>query len=68
MDRENCELTSAIKLAKSSLNEHLISKRFENSNEKIQIKNAVLFFTLASKFNLSDLNITVFRYIERLLV
>ena len=65
MDRENCELTSAIKLAKSSLNEHLISKRFENSNEKIQIKNAVLFFTLASKFNLSDLNITVFRYIER---
>ena len=64
MNQEPCELTSAIKLYKHTLNEHLICKAFENINEKLKIQNAVLFFQLASKFNLSDLNIRVFRYIE----
>ena len=43
----------------------MINKRFENFNEKLQVLNAVLFFQLAVLFNLSDLNVTVFRYIER---
>ena len=33
MNRENYELTSAIKLTKNLLNEHFISKRLENFNE-----------------------------------
>ena len=65
MNQENCELTSAIKLTKHSLNEGLISKAFENFNEKLKIQNAVLLFQLASKFNLSNVNITVLRFIER---
>ena len=65
MNREHCKLTSAIKLTKHSLNEHLVSQIFENFNEKLQIQNAVLFYQLASKFNLTDLHFTVFRYIER---
>ena len=64
-NRENCELTSAITLSKHSLNEHLISEAFENFNEKLQIKNAVLFYQLAVQFNLTNLNNTVLRYIER---
>ena len=65
MNSEHCKLTAAIKLTKHSFNEHLVSEDFENFNEKLQIKNAMLFYQLAFKFNLSDLNITVFRYIER---
>ena len=65
MNQENCELTSAIKLTKHSLNEDLISKAFEDFNEKLQIQNAVLFFQLASEFNLSDLNTTAFSFIEQ---
>ena len=64
-NREYCELTSAIKSNKHLLNEHLISEEFKNFNEKLQIKNAPLFFQLATIFNLSGLNITVFKYIER---
>ena len=64
-NRENCELTSAITLAKHSLNEHLISEAFENFNEKLQIKNSILFYQLAVQFNLTNLNNTVLRYIER---
>ena len=65
INREHCKQTSAIKLTNYSLNEHLISEEFGSFNKKIQIKNAVLFYQLAVQFNLSDLNVTVLRYIER---
>ena len=35
INREYCELTSAVKLTKHSLNEGLICKAFENFNEKL---------------------------------
>ena len=61
MNRNHCELTSAIKLNKHSLNEHLISEEFGKFNKKLQNQNAVFFYQLAVQFNLSDLNVTVFR-------
>ena len=64
MNREYCKLTTAIKLTKYTLNKHLNSEELENLNKKLQIENAVFFYQLASKFNLSDINITAFRHIE----
>ena len=43
----------------------MISEAFENFNEKLQIQIAMLFYQLVVQFKLTDLNITVFRYIER---
>ena len=65
MNKQHFELTSAITLAKHSLYDYLICKVFESFNEKLQMKNAVLFYEIGVKFNRSDLNITVLRYIER---
>ena len=65
INREHCELTSAIKVTKHSLNKHLIFKAFKNFNEKIKIQNALLFYEIASKFNLLDTNTTVLKYIKR---
>ena len=68
MIRKHCKFISAIKLTKHTLNEHLFSEEFGNFNKKLQVQNAlfciVLFYQLASKFNLSGINITVFRNIE----
>ena len=64
-NQKYCELTSALKLIKLLLNDHLIRTAIKGMNKKLQIKNAVLFYQLVSKFKLSSLNTTVFRYIAR---
>ena len=64
-NQKYCELTSALKLIKLLLNDNLLSTAIKGIREKLQIQNAVLFYQLASNFNLPSLNITVFRYISR---
>ena len=65
VNQESCKLVSVIKTNKHSLTGNLFSEKDETVEDKLELKNAVLFYHLEIIFHVSSLHKKAFRHIER---